>query len=164
MCHFLRGILRCAFAGVLFLSFQHAASAEKVMSAEPDNIFLLEEGRPVRLAGLIIPEESANLISILLAGKEIKLRVDGILGDKDDHLHPHPVYIYVDTSELSFPFADAANTHQQKVVVNELLLGMGAAYVDQKLEFEMKERFLEIEAEAKLLGKGIWSYEEIPQS
>lgn len=136
------------------------AYAEQVISKGDGNVFTLESGAKVSLAGLEIPVESHSLISVLLAKKEVKIRPDQMLSDVSMNPSVQPVYLYVNTSELAFPFADALNTKNKKVVVNELLLAMGAAFVQTERDFELKEHFLEIQEQAKTEGKGIWSYEE----
>lgn len=141
-------------AVVLVLCAGGPLYAEQVVSADAENQFVLASGQKVKLAGLQIPEESAALISVLLAGKEVRVREDDMQGGAGR------VYMYVDTDELAVPFLDDLQQKKRKVVVNELLLAMGAAYVDETQEFEMKDRFLEIQNEARVAGKGIWSYEE----
>lgn len=146
---------KCAFfaAGILLFSAL-PVFAEQVVSAEAENQFVLADGRKIRMAGLQIPSESGALISVLLAGKEVQLQEEDAPGLEGR------VYIEVDTDELPFPFADELHQKKRKVVVNELLLAMGAAYVDETQDFKMKDRFLEIQNEARTAGKGIWSYEE----
>ncbi|HTL48733.1 MAG TPA: hypothetical protein VL688_11805 [Verrucomicrobiae bacterium] len=140
---------------VVFLSVVPRLWAEKVSSIHPDGSLALDNGQTVQLAGLELPEETLRLLPILLGGKDIEVRPDTAPAEG-----PVPAYLFVNTSEIDMPFADKFKTREKKVMVNELLLFLGAAKVDRSKPCQELDGFLRLEDEAKKKAQGIWSYEE----
>lgn len=146
-----------AFGILCFVSLLSVCGAETVKGVHEDGTLELAGGSLVTLAGLEFPEESRRLFPVLLAGKDVEVQTDSssVSGGA-----PAPVYLYVNTSEIDMPFPQGFLPHEQKVMVNELFLALGAARVQADKIFDQRESFLRIEAEARTRGEGVWSYEE----
>jgi hypothetical protein len=136
------------------------AFAEKIKSLKSDGSFVLDnkDQESVRLAGLALAEESLPLVATLLAGKEVDISEDKNLA-KESPEKIKPVYLYVKTKELDLPFELADKPRESKIMVNELLILMGAARLDEERPFKERELFLKAESRAKERGEGIWSYD-----
>ena len=142
----------------LTVQFSPAAYPETVRAIFEDGQLELEDGRRVQLAGILPPPEGLRMLPVLLAGQEVDLEHDSALQKAVGEGQPLPVYMYVMTSEISLPHGLKGESRKKKVMVNEIMLAIGAAQVDGKLSFKWKKRFSEIEAEARKKGEGIWSY------
>lgn len=139
------------------VSLVPVSRAETVKVVHDDGALELAGGNLVTLAGLEFPEESRRLFPVLLAGKDVEVQPDSAPAPAGV---PAPVYLYVNTSEIDMPFPQGLVPHEQKVMVNELFLALGAARVSPEKVFDQRESFLRIEAAARTRGEGIWSYEE----
>lgn len=138
-----------------------AAEAARVAGIEKDASLKLDNGKKILLAGIELPEESMPLLGVLVGGKDIEFSGDSASAE----LPPDavaPSYLYVNTSEIELPFAQAVAAREKKIMINELLVAIGAARVLRNLEFEHKAAFIELEDKARLDGQGLWSYEVIP--
>jgi hypothetical protein len=150
---------RLFFFAVFGLACSLPAFALQVKSLHPKGILELDNGEQTSLAGLLIPEESLSLLSVILSQKDLEFNAE----DSDDYKkpgEPKAGYFYVNTIEMNFPFKPEDKPKETKVMVNELLLSLGLARVDAEKQFKHREKFLEIETEARTRGMGVWSYEE----
>jgi hypothetical protein len=137
------------------------AQAAQVKSIKPTGALELENGQIAQFAGLIIPQESFSILSVLVSGKDLEFERES----SEDYPKDAPSesgYFYVQTFEMDFPFKPNDPPRETKVMVNQLLISMGLARVDAEKNFKHREKFLKIEAEARSRGMGIWSYEAIP--
>ena len=130
--------------------------AAQAKSIKASGILEMKDGQQVRLAGLVIPEESLSTLSVLLSGKNVNFEQDS---KNKDATKPKTGYLYVKTKELDFPFKAEARPRESTVMVNRLLITLGLARVDLEQEFKRREDFLKLETEARNKGRGIWSYE-----
>lgn len=165
----IRKALRCFYCVMTVFASSSAADAAvglaaetvRVTGIEKDASLKLENGSRVQLAGLELPEESLPLLGILVGGKDVEMAEDS----KNSALAAgvvKPAYLYVKTSEIELPFAHAVAAREKNVMINELLLAIGAARVLRQLDFEHKQSFIELEDKARSDGQGLWSYEVTP--
>lgn len=156
----LRGFLFFIFFTEITFSL---AFAERVRTVRKDGILELDTGAKVQLAGLEIPPETGPLLVVLLAGKDVQLEKESLPASAPEN-EAHLVYLYVKTSEVELPSKTGFDPKEKKVMVNQLLIAMGAARVDESLTFKWKERFAKIQAIAREKGEGIWSYAQAHES
>ncbi|MBU3758793.1 MAG: hypothetical protein FGM27_02560 [Candidatus Omnitrophica bacterium] len=133
----------------------------RVKSLEKDGSLRSEAGERMRLAGIELPEESIALLSVLLGGKDIEVTPDTKLS-AGGNPETNPVYLSVSMAEIDVPFAQAVPARERKIMINELLLALGAARLQRDADFDFKESFAQRESEAREKGLGIWSYESEP--
>lgn len=155
------GILAALFFSAALIPSLLASESSKVKSIEKNAVLRLENGALVRLAGLELPDESVPLLGVLLGGKEVEVAAD-TRGQEPSQDAPKASYLYVNTSEIDVPFAEAVPAREKKIMINELLVAIGAARVLHHAEFDQKEMFLKLEDKARQDGQGLWSYEVIP--
>lgn len=158
-------IYYCLWIAALFIfgggSDAQAAETARVAGIEKDASLKLDNGKKIQLAGVELPEESMPLLGILVGGKDVEIAADSKAGEPAaDALIP--AYLYVQTSEIELPFAQAVAAREKKIMINELLVAIGAARVLRNLDFEHKTAFIELEDKARLDGQGLWSYEVTP--
>lgn len=155
----------CLWIAALFIlgggSDAQAAETARVAGIEKDASLKLDNGKKVQLAGVELPEESMPLLGILVGGKDVEVAGDSKTGELSAG-EVIPAYIYVQTSEIELPFAQAVAAREKKIMINELLVAIGAARVLRSLDFEHKTVFIELEDKARLDGQGLWSYEVTP--
>ncbi len=147
--------------GAALFSLSSPVFSQQVHSIKSSGILELENGDRVTLAGIRVPEESMNSLSVILTKKEVSWEEEKSF-EKNPAASVKSVYLYVNNQELDFPFKSGSAPRTKKVMVNEWLLSLGLARVDGEKLFRHKEAFLELEAEANRRGMGIWSYEPIP--
>ena len=146
---------------LLLLQNPHYAFAERIKAILEDGGLQLESGDRIILEGIQLAPEAIPILSILVLQKEVELEYEfspskGLNTDKD----LPAAYLFVKTSELDFPFnKQAAGMRKKRVMVNELLLKLGAARVAKDAVFKSKEGFTQLESVARKKGEGIWSYE-----
>ena len=146
-------------AGLLMVAMisKAYASAERVKTVFKDGTLEMASGGHVRFAGIQLAPESFSLLKTLLAGKEVEVEFDSDLARLVSG-PAKPGYIYVKAREMEWkPGPPAARDNH--VMVNQLLIDMGAARVEENIPFRHKTRFLEAQNSAKTRGEGIWSYE-----
>jgi endonuclease YncB( thermonuclease family) len=68
-------------------------------------------------------------------------------------------YAYLQAKYVKFPAKLRDIPDEQEVLLNEFLVKIGAAQVDESQDFSHKTKFLKVQAEAKTRGEGVWSYE-----
>ena len=134
--------------------------AQQVHAIKSAGVLDLDNGEQITLAGLQIPEESLQSLSVILTKKEISYDEEDA-GKTPNQGASKSVYLYVNSKELDFPFKPGAEPRTKKIMVNELLLSLGLARVDSAKLFKRKQAFLALEADANRRGMGIWSYEPI---
>lgn len=142
------------FLGWLFL-FPTALFAELVADVDEGGVLTLESGKRVSLVGVTFDEEGVSVLRVLVRKKDVNLQLIA---------RPKPVaqeaaYVYLQAKSMPFPFRQGEAPGEQEVLVNELLVKLGAAKVDVSQEFSRKAKFLKIQAEAEKKGLGVWSYE-----
>lgn len=145
---------------VLFLCFFIAsppARAERVTALKEGGVMQLDTGRTVKLAGLEIPPESLAVLSILLGGRDIEVAFEK---DAASEGGPEPVYIFVKTDQITKPETSDKDQSGQRVMVNEFLLGIGAAKLIPGMTGKYTQDFERAQEDAKKKGYGVWSYEE----
>lgn len=139
----------------VFLLFAGGAAAAEISGISPDGILTLADGEKVRLGGIVLSDEGIQLLPVLLSGREVSLdrlrRDEGAEG-------PDEVLIFVETSQIDFPFLDGKESNR-RMAVNEWLIQKGAARVRTDIDFHGKDKFLSLEYEARQRGEGIWSYD-----
>lgn len=146
-----------AFILVLFISLPSVSFADEVKKVYPDGRIELSDGELVELAGIKLTPESVKLIPMLLAGQSV--RVDYAKEFRNENPQTlKQTYLYLKVKELEFPLGASAKPNQSKVMINELLLEMGAAWVLIDIPFSKQKKFLEIQERAKATGQGVWSY------
>lgn len=106
-----------------------------------------------------MPSESLRLLPALVSGQKIELefeldpstrRANGISA----------AYLYVDTREIDIPVFEGVEPRENKVMLNELLVSMGAAKVNLAESFKHKKKLAQLQEASKVTGQGIWSYSE----
>lgn len=144
--------------GLIFVLMGVPAYAEKVSAVHPEGNIQLDDGRIVSLAGVELVPESVNLLKVLLEGKKVSVRPapDLILGVAGSS----PVYLYTHTAEIRIPLPQSWKIHEQEVMVNELVLGLGAGRVIEDTGFSKRKDFLRIQEGARARGEGVWSYSD----
>lgn len=139
------------------LLFYPPLRAEEVVSFKADGVLTLNDGSLVRLAGVELPPESASLLAVLLGGKQVEIeKVESEITGTE----PLPVYVYVQTSEIPQPHPADIKAREKRIMINELLLRLGAARMLESESGKHREDFESAQTEAKNGGQGIWSYEE----
>ncbi len=134
------------------------AAADRVSNVDAVGIVETDRGTRLKLAGIEIPVEARALLSVLLDGKELEYNREPAL-PPDSQTGAIPVYLFVKTRQISVPLDNRSKLSQSKVLVNEMLLSLGAAQVVKQEVFKLKSRFLETQERARANGAGIWSYE-----
>lgn len=151
------------FIGFCFVLFSCTAAlgpmalAERVKAILADGTLELEDGRRVRFAGIQLSQEALHLLPTLFADREVDVKEQE--SGKGSEGAPLPGFLYVKMRVAKFPLHPDAEPKEKRIMVNEWLLAVGAAKVDEASSFEAKEHFLEIQAEASRRGEGIWSYQ-----
>ncbi|MBI3306226.1 MAG: thermonuclease family protein [Candidatus Omnitrophica bacterium] len=156
------------FLFVFSAFFLHAASGvvvppvlaanDSVDAITENGTVILNSGLKIQLAGLSVPPESIPILNSLLRRREVQIKYDKSLNSGDAET-PKSAYVFVETRQSSMPIKERSGPRKKRVMVNELLLSMGAARVSENLVFKKKKDFLEIEKIAQTKGEGIWSYE-----
>lgn len=151
-------VLTASFFLFIYFLFPLSAFPAHAKGIKPSGNLELQDGQEISFAGLIIPVESFSLLSVIISGKELELELERSENYRSAQ-GLKAAYFYVQTFEMDFPFQPESKPRQTKVMVNELLVSMGLARVDAENSFKHREKFLEIQKEAKSRGMGIWSYE-----
>lgn len=142
---------------IAFMALMRMGRAEQVQSIAEDCTMKLQNGQLVVLAGIRIAPEAKPSLLTLLGSKEVEVEYEPVLQPQLPS-DIKPVYLYVKTSEVDFPFK-TGEVRESRVMVNQLLLALGAARVNPSMSFPQKDEFLKAEATARERGEGIWSYQ-----
>ncbi len=137
----------CIFSSVL--------CAEIVTEVGTDGTLTLESGKRVVLAGIQMDSEGISVLRVLVQKQDLKFKLlaHSALGAKES------AYVYLQSRYVNFPVKLNETPGEQEILINEFLVRIGAAKVDETQEFSRKARFLKVQEEAKKKGEGIWSYE-----
>jgi len=133
---------------------------EKIRHIRDDGIMVLDSGKKVTFAGIQLSKEALRMLPAILAEGNIEVEI-AKLKPKPDRGEAQPVYLFVKMKELDWNVPGNSAVGQRKVMVNELLLKTGAAWLDPQItDFKEKNKFAEIQNQARTEGQGIWSYVE----
>ena len=150
-----------ALGFVLFLFFLPVLGyALQVKKLLPSGRMMLDDGKEIRLAGILSESEAQSTLSVILAGKDIKIEEEKAVSDPT-HSGARYCYVYVNSLELELPFRPNQSPRESKMMVNEILISQGLAKVDTSQDFKHKQHFLELEALTRAKGSGLWSYEPL---
>lgn len=144
-------------AFLLLVSYAFAGN-DRVESISEEGIIVLNNGLHIQLAGLVLAPESAPILHALLRNKIVQIKYENSLRQAASH-SPQPAYVFVETKEAAIPLRRGAAVRKKRVMVNELLISLGAAKVAGGINFKKRKDFLKLEAKARAEGEGIWSYE-----
>jgi len=146
--------------GLLFLLsglcfFNSLLFAEIVTEVGTDGTLTLESGKQVVLAGVLMDMEGVSVLRVLAQKQDIKLQLipNPVSGAKE------AAYAYLQAKYLRLPSKLNAIPDEQEVLINEFLVKIGAAKVDETRDFSHKAKFLKVQEEARAKGEGVWSYE-----
>ena len=150
---------RIFFTGIVAVYFSGIANAlaDRVKIIHEDGTLELASGDHVRFAGIELAPEALNVLKSLLADKDVELEFDTDLA-RTEAKPEKPAYLFVKNREMDWKPGPAVS-RDIHVMINQLLIEMGAARVDLTRPFKYKNRFLESQNTAKTRGEGIWSYE-----
>lgn len=140
-------------AGLCF--FPRVLCAEPVAEVEKDGTLRLEDGKKVFLVGIRMDSDGVAVLRVLAQKQDLKLQL--IKSDKP--ADKEAAYAYLQAKFVKFPVKPNGIPDEEEVLLNAFLLKTGAAKVDEAQDFGRKEEFLKIQAEAKVKGEGVWSYE-----
>jgi len=137
----------CVLAPFLF--------AEIVTQVGTDGTLTLESGKQVVLAGIQMDFEGISVLRVLTQKQDVKLQriANSTPGAKER------AYVYLKAKYLKFPAKLNETPDEHEVLINELLVKIGAAKVVETQDFSHKDKFLKVQEEARKKGEGIWSYE-----
>lgn len=129
--------------------------AEIVTEVERDGSLTLESGKKVALAGIQMDAEGISVLRVLTQKQDLKFKwiansTPGAAGS---------AYAYLNAKYLKFPLKLNEIPAEQEVLINEFLVKIGAAKVNERQTFSHKAEFLKIQEKARKKGEGIWSYE-----
>ena len=130
--------------------------AERVKGIRKAGILELSDGRLVRLGGIELAPESGRLLPAFLAGRDVDVQYDEAWPEVPGAARA--AYLYVVTRGMKLPFAPNAPPKKNRVLLNAMMLALGAGRVEQGGDFKQRGLFLRAEAEAREKGEGIWSY------
>lgn len=150
----LRVLLFFIMAWTSVISFPGDIFAEIVKEIGPDGILILQDGKKVVLAGVLLDEEGLTVLRVLAKNQDLRFHKVLIAGTDSKEY----VYAYLMAKSFRFPFKANELSDQKEVMLNEFLLRTGAARVMEKQDFGEKEKFLKIQEEAMKKGEGLWSY------
>lgn len=145
-----------AWGVLLFLAALPAAlHAEVVTEVGADGTLTLASGKQVVLAGVQMDTEGISVLRVLAQKQDLKFKLiaNSAPGAKEF------AYGYLKAKYLKFPPKLNATPGEHEVLINEFLVKVGAAKVDESQDFSHKAAFLKIQEEAKKKGEGVWSYE-----
>ncbi|MBI3313848.1 MAG: thermonuclease family protein [Candidatus Omnitrophica bacterium] len=129
----------------------------QVHKISDEGLIVLKSGTELRLAGLVLTPESFPILQSLLVHKQ-HVSLEYEKSPMNDSL-AKPVYVYAETAEAEMPLKPDVHPRKKKILVNALLLSLGAARVDTRQNFKKKKDFIQLEAKARTEGQGIWSYD-----
>jgi len=146
---------RCVFGVAYFLLAARLAHAARVTDIQADGTLEIDGREYVRLAGIDPAPEASNLLKVLVLAKEVEIVSQP---GPTEQAKQHPgVYLYVQTAEIPFPFAQEEKSLARRVLVNELLLRLGAARVSDTVSQEWKKKYHQAQQAAKTGGEEVWS-------
>lgn len=144
------GALLVFWAGTSPLLF-----AQIVTEVGADGVLTLEDGKKVVLAGIQMDAEGISVLRVLVQKQDLKFQIlaNSASGAAES------AYAYLQAKYVNFPVKLNEVPDEQEVLINEFLVKVGAARVDESRDFSHKAKFLKVQAEAKEKGEGVWSYQ-----
>ena len=129
--------------------------AEVVKDVGTDGTLTLESGKQVVLAGVLMDTEGISVLRVLAQKQDLKLQLlsNSAPGAKKS------AYAYLQAKYLKFPVKMNEIPGEHEVLLNEFLVKVGAAKVDETQDFSRKAKFLKVQEEARKKGEGVWSYQ-----
>ena len=139
---------------VLGIALPPVLQAEIVTEVGVDGTMTLADGKRVVLAGVKMDSEGASVLRVLAQRQDLKFQLLA---------QPAPdgkeyAYAYLKAKYVKFPAAMHDVPSEKEVLLNEFLLKIGAARVDEGQDFSQKVKFLKVQEEAQKKGEGVWSY------
>jgi len=155
----MRSLTALLFLFFVILTCSHPVYADRVRVIHADGTLELENGKRVRFAGIEMMPETIRLLPVLVADRELKI----VTNRKEDSLRltePIPAYIFVKMVEMDMPITAKTRRNVKEILLNELLLSIGAARVQEDVLPKWRDDFREAEEMARETGAGVWSYGE----
>ncbi len=137
---------------VFFSSALPVLFAEVVTEVGADGALTLADGKKVVLAGIQMDAEGVSVLRVLVHKQDLKLQ---LLANSS----PESAYAYLQAKYVRFPVKINEVPGEQEVLINEFLVKVGAAKVDEAQDFSRKAKLLKVQEEAKKKGEGVWSYQ-----
>lgn len=152
---------------LFMLSIPPFLSAEKITEVNDEGALVLANGGQVMLAGVECSEEGRGELAFLAEGKDARIEVldPAAKSSSEDSLKddgggaPQQAYVFVRQAGLMLPYIPSKSPEIQEVMLNEILLSLGAAKVRGGENHPRGVHFKELETQAQKSGQGIWSYE-----
>ncbi|HQB12335.1 MAG TPA: thermonuclease family protein [Candidatus Omnitrophota bacterium] len=153
---FFRMLWRILFLclGVM-LAWSPVSFAELITDISAEGVLTLEDGKRVTLAGVVLDAYGMSILRVLAHRQNANVDV---LREASGADGCERAYVYLKSRSLDFPFAAGRSADERDMMLNEFLLRLGAARVDESQTFSQKKKFLLIQEEASRKGEGIWSY------
>lgn len=143
--------------GVLLAGFPADGHAEVVTKVDADGTLTLEDGKQVTLAGVQMDTEGVSVLRVLAEKQDLKFQW---IANADPEAK-ECVYAYLQSKYVKFPAKLNEVPGEKEILINEFLVKIGAAQVDETRDFSHKAKFLKIQEEARKKGEGVWSYEAL---
>ncbi len=137
------------------LAWSPVLFAELITDVSAEGILTLEDGKRVSLAGVVLDAHGASILRVLAHRQNASVEVLREMRSADGG---ECAYVYLKSRSLDFPFTAGRTADERDMMLNEFLLRLGAARVDEGQAFAQKKKFLLIQEEASKKGEGIWSY------
>jgi len=141
------------FIGVFV--FASSLFAEIVAEVGVDGTLTMEDGTRVSLAGIQMDTEGISVLRVLVRKQDLKIQIIAPTAPQTTKF----VYAFLNTKCLKFPAKAHEIPGEQEILLNEFLVKIGAAKVDEKQDFSRKSKFLKVQESARKKGEGVWSYE-----
>lgn len=129
--------------------------AEVVADVAADGTITLADGKRILLAGVHMDPEGISILRVLSQKQDLRLQ---LLAKPAPEAKEY-AYAYLQAKYLKFPAKLNDVPDEQEILINEFLIKIGAARVDETHDFSHKTKFLKVQAEAQKAGEGVWSYE-----
>jgi endonuclease YncB( thermonuclease family) len=99
--------------------------------------------------------EGVSVLRVLVRGQDLKFQ---LLANSSPGA-VESAYAYLQAKYVNFPVKLNEVPDEQEVLINEFLVKVGAAKVDEAQDFSRKAKLLKVQSEAKEKGEGVWSYQ-----
>lgn len=142
-------------AGLLLMGTPELVRAEVVTGVSADGTMTLADGKQVVLAGVQMDAEGASVLRVLAQKQDLKFQLLARPAPEGKEY----AYAYLQAKYVKFPAKLQDTPDEQEVLLNEFLVKVGAAQVDESQDFSHKTKFLKVQEEARKKGEGVWSYE-----
>ncbi|HOW87728.1 MAG TPA: thermonuclease family protein [Candidatus Omnitrophota bacterium] len=125
------------------------------MEVGNDGVLTLADGKKVVLAGIQMDDQGVSVLRVLARKQDVKFQ----LLANSLHEGKESAYAYLKAKYVKFPVKIDRVPDEEEVLINEFLIKVGAAKVDEAQDFSRKARFLKVQDEARQKGEGVWSYQ-----